>query len=278
LGEIDAARVRSRDELVQRIVAEKVCGWFDDHPEALGAPVRPEHLATCEACRARVEALEAALRRGLAAPEIPVPPALARRIEEAAEARWAPPRRAAVWAFRLAAPAGALAAALLLIRTLRTSVPLDEGPAAQPVAGLQRPKETRASPGPDPFIARAPAGESPGSGAMVRALGPAGTVTVGEIAATGGRVDGVASVIAGLRAGFRRCYNDGLRGDPAMRGSVRLTAVIGPPGDVLSVRPTATGLSDAVVSCVAARLASARFAAPEGGSATVDVPVTFAVP
>ena len=35
------------------------------------------------------------------------------------------------------------------------------------------------------------------------------------------------------------------------------------------------GLSGTVVSCVAARVSSAQFAAPEGGGATIVIPVTF---
>ncbi len=82
-------------------------------------------------------------------------------------------------------------------------------------------------------------------------------------------------VVAGMAAGFRRCYNAGLREDPSQRGSVRVTASFEPQGEVLSAVPVATGLSAAVASCVAARVASARFSAPEGGGATLVIPVSF---
>jgi hypothetical protein len=78
-----------------------------------------------------------------------------------------------------------------------------------------------------------------------------------------------------MAAGFRRCYNKGLQEDPNMKGSVRITAKIGPNGEVLSASPSGSGLSGSVVSCVAARVSSAQFAPPEGGGATVVIPVTF---
>jgi hypothetical protein len=61
-----------------------------------------------------------------------------------------------------------------------------------------------------------------------------------------------------------------------MKGSVRVTARIGPNGEVLSASASGGGgLSGSVVSCVQARVASAQFAPPEGGGATVVIPVTF---
>ena len=88
-------------------------------------------------------------------------------------------------------------------------------------------------------------------------------------------VANAAAVVAGMAAGFRRCYNQGLQEDPNMVGSVRVTAKIGPQGEVLSVSPSSSGLSEKVVACVAARVAMAVFSPPEGGGATVVIPVTF---
>jgi predicted anti-sigma-YlaC factor YlaD len=59
-----------------------------DHPEALGDEVRPAHLETCEECRAQVEGLERLLRHALQPEEVPVPPELARRVDEAVVARY----------------------------------------------------------------------------------------------------------------------------------------------------------------------------------------------
>jgi TonB family protein len=81
-----------------------------------------------------------------------------------------------------------------------------------------------------------------------------------------------------MRAGFRACYNRGLASNPDLSGSVRVTAKIGPNGEVISATPSGgSGLGDEVVNCVVRRVQSATFAAPGGGGATVVIPVTFAL-
>ena len=115
---------------------------------------------------------------------------------------------------------------------------------------------------------------SAGSAAKVK--GPVGNAQVGGAAVSGGNVANASSVVAGMAAGFRRCYNKGLAEDPNMKGSVRITAKIGPNGEVLGASPSGGGgLSGTVISCVTARVSSAQFAPPEGGGATVVIPVTF---
>ena len=114
-----------------------------------------------------------------------------------------------------------------------------------------------------------------GAGAAAKVKGPVGSASIGGAAVSGGAVANAGAVVAGMAAGFRRCYNKGLQEDPNMKGSVRITAKIGPNGEVLSVSPSGSGLSGTVVSCVAARVSSAQFAPPEGGGATVVIPVTF---
>ncbi len=103
----------------------------------------------------------------------------------------------------------------------------------------------------------------------------AGSATVGGAFVSGGDVANAAAVVAGMTAGFRRCYNKGLQEDPNMHGSMRVAAKLGPNGEVLSVSPAGSGLNGTVMSCVAARVSSAQFAPPAGGSATVLIPVTF---
>jgi TonB family protein len=115
-----------------------------------------------------------------------------------------------------------------------------------------------------------PAGASPGT--TVRGTG---TASIGGVALSGGPVDNASAVVAGMAAGFRRCYNKGLRENPEMKGTIRITAKIGPNGEVLSVSTSESGLSREVASCVSARVSSAQFAPPEGGGATFVVPVTF---
>lgn len=119
-------------------------------------------------------------------------------------------------------------------------------------------------------------GGAPASaGSAQKVKGPVGSASIGGAAVSGGSVANASSVVARMAAGFRRCYNRGLQEDPNMKGSVRITAKIGPNGEVLSVSPSGSGLSGTVVSCVAARVSSAQFAPPEGGGATIVIPVTF---
>lgn len=113
------------------------------------------------------------------------------------------------------------------------------------------------------------------AGSVQKVKGPVGSVGIGGAAVSGGSVGNASQVVAGMAAGFRRCYNKGLQEDPNMKGSVRITAKIGPNGEVLSANPSGSGLSSSVISCVAARVSSAQFAAPEGGGATIVIPVTF---
>jgi hypothetical protein len=81
-------------------------------------------------------------------------------------------------------------------------------------------------------------------------------------------------MVAGMGAGFRRCYNRGLTNDPFMAGSVTLEAKIGPNGEVVSSKPLhVKGASGTVAACMAAVVNSRVFASPEGGAATITIPV-----
>ncbi|HEY4119838.1 MAG TPA: AgmX/PglI C-terminal domain-containing protein [Byssovorax sp.] len=109
---------------------------------------------------------------------------------------------------------------------------------------------------------------------------PSPAPTGGDAAASahpdgGGVAAQASSVVASMAPAFRRCYNAGLADDPTLQGSVRITAHVGPKGDVTSVKPSKTTLPADVVACVAKRVAAAQFSPPEGGGATVVVPVSF---
>lgn len=115
-----------------------------------------------------------------------------------------------------------------------------------------------------------------GVGSATEVKRPVGNASIGGASVSGGSVANAQAVVARMAAGFRRCYNKGLQEDPNMKGSVRITAKIGPNGEVLSASPSGGGgLSGTVVSCVVARVQSAQFAAPEGGGATIVIPVSF---
>lgn len=116
--------------------------------------------------------------------------------------------------------------------------------------------------------------EGTGTGAAV--AGPKGNASVGGAAVSGGTVSNAARVVAGMRAGFRNCYQRGLSENPDAAGSIRLTIRVGAGGEVAGVSPSPSGsLPASVISCVVARAQAAQFDPPEGGSAVIAVPVTF---
>jgi hypothetical protein len=115
-----------------------------------------------------------------------------------------------------------------------------------------------------------------GTGTGAKLEGPKGNASVGGAAVSGGTVSNAARVVAGMRAGFRNCYQRGLAENPDAAGSIRLTIRVGAGGEVAGVSPSPTGtLPASVISCVVARAQAAQFDPPEGGSAVIAVPVTF---
>jgi hypothetical protein len=88
-------------------------------------------------------------------------------------------------------------------------------------------------------------------------------------------IKNVQAAVAKLRPGFRQCYMKlGLGVNPEMEGGVQVTAMVGPNGEVQSVRASASGtISPAVSACVADRVHGAQFDPPECGTATVVIPV-----
>ena len=100
-------------------------------------------------------------------------------------------------------------------------------------------------------------------------------ITAREIAAkkASGNVPDAVSVVAGLAKSFRRCYNHELTKNPNLVAKGRLTVKIDASGAVTS--SVATGLPPDLTSCVEAVGAAAVFAPPEGGGATVVIPIGF---
>ena len=114
-------------------------------------------------------------------------------------------------------------------------------------------------------------------GASSSVSGPKGNAQVGGAVVSGGTVGNAARVVAGMRAGFRNCYQRGLALDPGAQGSLRITIKVGPGGEVSNVTPGApTGnLPAVVVACVVSRARAAQFDAPESGAPTIIVPIAF---
>jgi TonB family protein len=90
-----------------------------------------------------------------------------------------------------------------------------------------------------------------------------------------GKLPDAGRVIGGLRGLLRACYRHEIDTDPNARGTVRVTATVGPNGEVKSVQTANGGLSSAMASCVSRVVKGAVFNPPEGGSAIVTVPMTF---
>lgn len=113
-------------------------------------------------------------------------------------------------------------------------------------------------------------------GGVASVKGPSPVAQVAAPSTAGGVVSNAARVVAGMRAGFSRCYQRGLAENPDAGGSIKLTIRVGPGGEVVGVTASPSGnLSATVVSCVQARVGVAQFEPPEGGSAVISVPVTF---
>ena len=118
-------------------------------------------------------------------------------------------------------------------------------------------------------------GGAGGAGHETAVAGPTGKVDVGATTATVA-VANAGAVVAGLRAGFRSCYNQGLNTDPTMSGKVMLSVKIAPNGEVSSADPSGnTGLSAGVVQCLVRKVKNAQFDAPGPTGSTLQIPITF---
>jgi outer membrane biosynthesis protein TonB len=114
-----------------------------------------------------------------------------------------------------------------------------------------------------------------GSGSAQKVSGPKGNANVGGANVQGGDVANASRVVAGMRAGFRNCFNRELAQNPDAQGKIDLSIKVGPGGEVQSVNAAASGNLGSAVECVKARARSAQFDPPSGGSAVIKVPVTF---
>lgn len=94
--------------------------------------------------------------------------------------------------------------------------------------------------------------------------------------ASGGTAAGMAKVVSAMAPAFRRCFTRALACDPEMRGSARIAVKIDGEGHVASATPIrAKGLSAGVLDCLVDVVSSRTFEKPDGGSATIVIPVVF---
>jgi len=119
-------------------------------------------------------------------------------------------------------------------------------------------------------------GGGTGTGSAQVVQGPRGSASTGAASVAGGQVSNAARVVAGMRAGFRNCYNRALAQNPDVEGKISLSIKVGAGGEVTGVSAAPSGnLPDSVVSCVKARAQAAQFDPPQGGLAVIQVPVSF---
>jgi hypothetical protein len=115
-----------------------------------------------------------------------------------------------------------------------------------------------------------------GAGKAQAVKGPRGSAAVGGANVSGGMVSNASAVVAGMRAGFRSCYQRSLQDNPGIEGRIQLSIRVGPGGEVIGVNAAPSGnLPGSVVECVKQRARSGQFDPPQGGAATIVVPVTF---
>jgi hypothetical protein len=117
-----------------------------------------------------------------------------------------------------------------------------------------------------------------GAGEIETVKPPVGNTIVDPTEVRGGHVVDAERVVAELRARFRACYYRGLALNPMLQGSVKITARIGPNGEVLSATPSGgEGLGEEVVTCLVSRVMGANFHPPEGGGASIVIPIKLAL-
>lgn len=114
-----------------------------------------------------------------------------------------------------------------------------------------------------------------GSAVTKTASGPKASVQVTS-RVKAGSVSDTAQAVGSMGPGFRRCYRRAVEQAPDQAGAITLTLRIGPGGEVSSVAAAVSGnLSSAVVECVKGVARGGQFNPPDGGSAVIDVPLSF---
>jgi hypothetical protein len=90
-----------------------------------------------------------------------------------------------------------------------------------------------------------------------------------------GTIADAESVVDRLRSRFNECYEKALWQNPDSQGALRVTSRIAVDGRVSSSRGVGIGLGADTYQCVTRAVLDARFAPPEGGSATLAIPVVL---
>ena len=102
-------------------------------------------------------------------------------------------------------------------------------------------------------------------------------VRMGVTSFNGGRLppETIQSIVRQNFGRFRFCYENGLRQNPTLEGTVSVLFVIGRDGSVASVGGGGSLPDAGVVNCVARAFQGLSFPAPDGGVVRVSYPISF---
>ena len=142
--------------------------------------------------------------------------------------------------------------------------------------GVKPPPSTPPSAGKPttPSSGAPPASGAPAAGGVQKASTE--TVVIGTPTSNVGSVPNAERALAGMRAGFRYCYDRALAADPQAHGHLKMTMNLAPTGEVKEVTLSpANVLSPPVRACIAARVQAGKFDPPKGGATTLSVGVDF---
>jgi hypothetical protein len=91
-------------------------------------------------------------------------------------------------------------------------------------------------------------------------------IELGDTATLGVGIEQAVKVIRGRAYSLRECYEEGLRKNKQMAGTVGLRLVVGRSGDIAHVRQTESDLVDKeVIACIAKAMKGAYVGQPSGG-------------
>ena len=92
-----------------------------------------------------------------------------------------------------------------------------------------------------------------------------------------GRASNAELVVGSMRTSFRGCYKNELQARATAEGHMRMTGKIGADGGVVEVALVSSGFSTAMAECMGTQFLAAKFSPPDGGGASIVIPVTFAL-
>jgi len=83
------------------------------------------------------------------------------------------------------------------------------------------------------------------------------------------------AVVARNRWRFRACFTKALATDPAAGGKVEVSVTLDADGNVSDAKASSTTCSTDLTACVVDSFKMMKFAAPEGGSGTLSIPIVL---